>query len=134
MNTKQRGAMTNTEMQAELLERAARLEEAASRCRQAAAILVEPEATNGNGKHGVIELTATNGHRGAPPRKRDRAVRAITKHGPMSVSVLGAYISVPTKDVPGYAARWIASGHLALDQRTGRYALGPVGGGVLVRK
>lgn len=154
--------MTNTEMRTELLERATRLEEAAKRCRQAAAILTTPdEPTNGtaynkgvwndggardtNGKGTAQALvsppirfnaflpvaekqTHPNGnghHKTKPSPRRDRAVRALKKHGPLAPSTLGAYVGVPRVQVSAYAAPWIKSGHVRYNEKAYRYELGP---------
>jgi len=136
--------MTTTEMRTELLERATRLEDAAKRCRQAAAILTTPEELNVNGWHKAppmkIEIARNravlvpmkplpangNGHHKTKPSpRRDRAVKALKKHGPLAPSTLGAYVGIPRAHVPSYAAPWIKSGHVKYNEEAYRYELGP---------
>lgn len=140
--------MTNTEMRTELLERATRLEDAAKRCRQAAAILTTPEeptdpwnkraakvATNGvvdieikNNRIGPPFLPVANGnghHKTKPSPRRDRAVKALKKHGPLPPSTLGAYVGIHRNQVSAYAFPWIKSGHVVYDEKAYRYKLGP---------
>lgn len=126
--------MTNTEMRTELLERAQRLEEAATRCRKAAAILTvpgeddKPMNGNGYGKYPVV-ATHTNGKIAHPvyrvsPR-RDRIVKALRKHGPMSPSNFCAYAGIARSALSAYAFQWIKTGHVKWNEKDFRYELGP---------
>ena len=107
-----------TEMYAQLVAEATRLEGEAAKYRKAANFLaIDPSPSNGNGN----TPHPTRGYRHAP--RRERAVRAITKHGPLTPSQVCAYTGIHRKDLKAHTRIWGRSGHVRFNETTNKYEL-----------
>lgn len=105
-----------TDMYKQLVAEATRLEGEAAKYREAANLLTTSHMNgNGNTPH------PTRGYRHAP--RRERAVRAITKHGPLTPSQVCAYTGIHRKDLKVHARMWERSGHVRLNEATNKYEL-----------
>lgn len=112
--------MKNVDLLAELTAKARYHDTEAGKYRKAAAIL-----TNGT----TVAMTAPPTPETRPSThqskawRRDRVVRAITKHGPLTVAGVCAYAGLARKNSYSYLAQWVKAKAIQWDVATQRYTL-----------